>query len=65
MKKMSSKEFIESDEQEENNVTLENQDIFDLITNKVVDEPETQVSHKGASKLRITNQNNYEHFNFD
>ena len=37
---MSAKAFIDIDDAEENNATLDNQDIFDIVTNKIVDEPE-------------------------
>ncbi len=58
---MASKEYIEYDDKEEASSTLENQDIFDLVMNKVVDEPEmpeeklrTQVTPKEASKCLDT-----------
>ena len=61
---MSAKAFIDYDDTEENNATLDNQDIFDIVTNKIVDEPEnaeeqvrTQVTHKEASKCLETLMN--------
>ncbi len=61
---MSAKAFIDIDDTEENNATLDNQDIFDIVTNKIVDEPEnaeepvrTQVTHKEASECLDTLMN--------
>ena len=55
---MSAKAFIDIDDTEENNATLDNQDIFDIVTNKIVDEPEnaeepvrTQITHKEVKYL--------------